>query len=73
MNTGQDRPLSLKHLYNLLEEFESRIQLLLFFVVRIVAVLAHQDDAVDGEFARSERQRISDTCCDRHTVAFASR
>jgi hypothetical protein len=38
---------------HLLEEFVARVQLLVFFVVRIVAVLADQDHAINGEFPRS--------------------
>src|SRR5688500_8230326 len=37
--------------------------------MRIVSVLAHKDDAVDGKTSRSERERVRDTFCDRHIVS----
>ena len=53
---------------DLFEELVARVELLVLFVVRIVAVFADEDDAVDGEFARAERQRVGDGFRDREVV-----
>ncbi len=48
------------HIHDLLKEFVARIELLLFFVERVFAVFGHYNDAIHGELAGTERQRVGD-------------
>ena len=60
------RPEDLEHLA---KEPPARIELLELLVVGIVAVLGDQEDRVDGELARAERERIGDRRAQRGSRA----
>ena len=51
LNTGTERPLDAEHLHDLLEELVARIVRLPLLVARVLAVLADQHHAVDGQLA----------------------
>ena len=58
LKTGTLRPLLRKTSTIWREELVPRIQRLPFFIAGIVAVLADQEDAVDGQFARCRGERL---------------
>ena len=74
----QERCLSLKtgtaaaglaeDIGDLEEHLEARIELLLFVVDGIVAVLANQQHAIDGELVAAQRERVGDGAEDRHII-----
>jgi hypothetical protein len=51
---------SAKHVNDLLEEFEPRVELLALRVVPVVAVLRDDEDTVHGQLPRAERQGLGD-------------
>ena len=55
-----------KNLENFLEETVPRIFRLAHFVARIIPVLAHHHDAVNGEFSGAERQRLGNAGINCH-------
>src|SRR5690349_5977297 len=52
--------------YNLTEEFVARIFCLAFFVFRVMAVLANQHDAIDGQFVTAKRKRLGNREAEPH-------
>src|SRR5579862_2046965 len=57
---GNAAPAFAKDVDDLCEEFVSWVKGLLFFVSRIVAVFTDEQDAVDSQLSRAERQRLGD-------------
>src|SRR5258708_4084867 len=55
---GNGAPFFLEHLDALLEEIVARIQDLAFTIARVVALLDHRQDGVDGELVAAAAQRL---------------
>jgi hypothetical protein len=49
-----------ENIYDLPEELESRIELLLLLIKRVIAVLLHKQDAIHCQFAGAQRERFAD-------------
>ena len=66
LKSGTPRLLRSEDLDDLFEEVVARILDLSLFVPRIVAVLADEDDAVNGQFVAAEREGLGDGLAELH-------
>jgi len=72
---GYGAPAGAEDVGDFQEHFEARVEALFLVVEGVVAVLADEDDAVDGELVAAEGERVGDGAEDGHAVllgAFAA-
>ncbi len=66
--TGVVRPSAPKHVDRLFEEFVAGIKGLPFFVSRVVAMLADDQHAIDGQLVAARAERLGDRGIDRQLL-----